>query len=507
MAEKFENVTNAFFAYANEHPAQPAIVHARGSVSFGQLAREVRQMAGYYADRGIGPGDRVLVFVPMSLDLYRSVLALFATGATAVFVDEWSDAHRLEQACQLAGCRAFLGGWKAQILAWLKPSLRHIPHRLKPTGYKKAKGINSLFQAQPDSEALITFTTGSTGTPKGAQRTHGFLGAQLSAIAAAIRPQAGQIAFSTLPIVPFIFLSTGMTTVLPEFNTRKLATLHPGKLADQLNRTCVELLITSPFVAMSLANCKKDYPTLAQLYVGGAAVFPEMARQLCQAFPSAQVDIVYGSTEAEPISLVSAASLMNSSRDKGLLVGRVHDSIKLRIMSLHDPPDQFENSTLMNRASFAVNVVGEVVVAGDHVLSNYLGDPKNWMSNKIQVNGKLWHRTGDSGFLDESDQLWLTGRCKQLIFLPGDRMIAPFVIEAQLAGLEGVKEGTVISDDGGLQVYIVPDNTIDERKRRDLRKQVESILEAETFGWHELHELPKDPRHHSKIDYARLKMN
>lgn len=500
MKEKFENIVVDFFSHAARAPEQIALVDGEEQLSYGELAQEVQQMAGYYQERGLRPGDRVLVFVPMSIDLYRSVLALFAFGATAVFVDEWSDAQRLEQACALANCRAFLGGWKAKAYAFFKPALRKIPLSLKPTGYKNRMPKKELFAARPESEALITFTTGSTGIPKGAQRTHGFLTAQLSAIQKAIDAQPGRSALSTLPIVQFIFLSNGMTAVLPAFNARKLAALRPEKIIKQIQDWNVEVCITSPFVAQALAKKAPISCPLQELYVGGAAVFPKAAKKLITAFPKAIVNIVYGSTEAEPISLVNAEELINLKNQRGLLVGEVHECIQLRILPLQNLPTEYRQTEELEQASLPSGTIGEIVVAGDHVLANYLGDSSTWMKNKLACAGTLWHRTGDAGFLDEDGRLWLTGRCKQLIALANNEMIAPFVVEEKLANLANVQEGTVVKKGTELHAFIVVEGGLNKQ----IEKEVIKNIGAKNVKLHVLNELPKDPRHHSKIDYARL---
>src|SRR5262249_35102583 len=61
-------------------------------------------------------------------------------------------------------------------------------------------------------------------------------------------------------------------------------------------------------------------------------------------------------------------------------------------------------------ACCGVNEPGEIVVNGDHVVPGYLrgeGDEET----KFRVDGAIWHRTGDAGYLDEHGRLWLLGRC------------------------------------------------------------------------------------------------
>jgi non-ribosomal peptide synthetase component E (peptide arylation enzyme) len=114
-----ENVTDLFFAHAEKSPARCAIVNGKNRISYGELATQVKQTAAYFQSKGIGKGDRVLVFLPMGIDLYRTVLALFDIGATVVFLDEWVSRERLDVCCRLAKCKAWIGGWKVKILSFL----------------------------------------------------------------------------------------------------------------------------------------------------------------------------------------------------------------------------------------------------------------------------------------------------------------------------------------------------------------------------------------------------
>ena len=71
-----------------------------------------------------------MIFVPMSIDLYRIVLAIFSMGATAVFLDEWVNKNRLEICCQLADCNGFIGTSKARLSGYFLQELRKIPIKL-----------------------------------------------------------------------------------------------------------------------------------------------------------------------------------------------------------------------------------------------------------------------------------------------------------------------------------------------------------------------------------------
>ena len=57
--------------------------------------------------------------------------------------------------------------------------------------------------------------------------------------------------------------------------------------------------------------------------------------------------------------------------------------------------------------------VGELILAGDHVVEEYLGDKKFTLENdKINIDGKVWHRTGDAA-IDNNNDLHMSEFKKQ----------------------------------------------------------------------------------------------
>ena len=70
----------------------PALVPVDGPpLSWDGLRRRVEALAGGLRAAGIGPGDRLVLLLPMGVDLYVALLALFHRGATAVLVDPAAD--------------------------------------------------------------------------------------------------------------------------------------------------------------------------------------------------------------------------------------------------------------------------------------------------------------------------------------------------------------------------------------------------------------------------------
>lgn len=61
------NIADVFFRVAAKDPERLAIIHRDRSITYGELARQVRSTAAHFRGKGLVPGDRVLVFVPMGI--------------------------------------------------------------------------------------------------------------------------------------------------------------------------------------------------------------------------------------------------------------------------------------------------------------------------------------------------------------------------------------------------------------------------------------------------------
>ncbi|SEJ58239.1 Acyl-CoA synthetase (AMP-forming)/AMP-acid ligase II [Dyadobacter sp. SG02] len=501
------NVVDLFHEAARKSPDKPAIIYREKAVSFGDLENAVNQTAAHFLHKGIRKGDRVLVFVPMSDDLYRTVLALFRIGAVAVFLDEWVSVKRLAECCRLAQCAAFIGTFKGRVLARLLPGLRAIPLHLG-LKYDAGRPIPAFAKTTREDIALITFTTGSTGTPKAAIRTHGLLFEQFQALIPLIDPPGdaspGDVCMPVLPIVLLINLGVGITSVIADFNARRPGSMKPEKVVEQIRRHKVSSIIASPFFVKQLSRFVSDnrlvLNTIQKILTGGAPVFPREAGIYRNAFPQAHIGIVYGSTEAEPMSMISAGELIASETGRGLNVGKVEVAATVKIIRISDESIVAPDEEALSKLEVMPGEIGEIIVSGKHVLRDYLHNPEALKRNKIFVGTQCWHRTGDSGFWNGN--LFLTGRCASLI-RTRDGLLSTFLFENRFQSIQGVETGTVmLLRDRPTAVIELTDPA--------RREAVQSAIQAMPEAFEDIVFVPKiplDPRHNSKIDYEKLRVH
>lgn len=501
-----ENIIRLFIKAAHQHGNRVAFIEKEEKASYEQLLEKVKITASYFLKNEINKSDKVLVFVPVSVQLYVVVLALLYIGAVPVFLDEWVSLKRLKACLQTVPCKAIVGPRKVRLLSCLISPLRKLK-KLSPVPSSGLLPMPLPTQTKRSDTALVTFTTGSTGTPKAANRTHQFLAAQYSALHPLL-DNAYTVSLTLLPIVVLLNLCLGKTNVLPgkKLQLQKESTAH--FLLQLIKQQKVEMLVASPAITVAIANVMKQHNyvpnVIKQIITGGGPVFPDGATTIVGAFPNADSLVVYGSTEAEPVSTISMQALAATSKEillqKGLPVGDLHQAASVVIIPFTRAviPNLTDKEFLQMQVPAGAS--GELLVSGPHVLQTYLNNEAAQKQNKFFVGNTLWHRTGDKALLDEEHRLYFFGRCNEVIMWKGKK-IYPLLATWQLKQQVPVKEAALLLLNNKMLLVL-------EKADKMLLKQVAQYL-VDT----DLHsaiicfvkKIPKDKRHQTKIDYEKLK--
>jgi acyl-CoA synthetase (AMP-forming)/AMP-acid ligase II len=510
------NIAGILEAQAKASPHRLAIVERHRSIAFGDLDRTVASVARELAAAGVTAGMRVLVVSRMSIGLYTTMIALFRLRAVAVFADPSAGRRRLNQCVERVTPGAFVAIPRAH---WLRVSSRAVRRiRIKAAIEGRVPGAVSIGRdvagahpveaCEADTPAIITFTSGSTGEPKAVVRTHGFLIAQHRALADALALAAGEVDLCTLPIFLLANLASGVTSVIPDADLRSVGSVDPAPIERQIHDTRPSRTVASPaFLARLASHAMRQRATLEtfrRIYTGGAPVFPAALDAIASAAPGAAVVAVYGSTEAEPIAEVDRREITEADRDAmaggaGLLAGRPVGSIELRILQDRwGAPLGPWNGDELDRHTLKPGGVGEIAVTGEHVLRGYL-DGAGDAETKIDAAGRVWHRTGDAGYLDGTGRLWLLGRCAAKLS-DGDGVIYPFAVEAAASVVRGVVRTAFVMH-RGRRVLVVEMSGDAGALRSQLFERLAWAKVAEVAI---VPRIPVDRRHNAKVEYPAL---
>ncbi len=471
------------------------------AATYAELEASANRFAGDLCARKIRKGDPVLVFVPMSLELYVTLLGLFRIGAVAVFLDPSSGLNHINVCCAKLPPAALVSVWPLRILRPLVRGLRGIAKVFGPAPISRFGGDELPLPDHPSPEdpALITFTSGSTGRPKAAVRSHRFLLAQHAALRDSITLEEGEKDLTTLPVFVLANLASGLTSILPDAKISRPGSVDARRIARQTSRLHPTRTGGSPAFYQRLLENPDSLGGFRKIYTGGAPVFPSLLQKLQQAAPAASVVAVYGSTEAEPIAHVACHDISASDWEamrggRGLLAGVPIPEIQLRIL-----PDQWTKPVTAFQP-LPSGQVGEILVTGNHVLKSYFqgeGDE----ATKVSIGNEIWHRTGDAGYLDVDGRLWLVGRCAARVD-DAHGTLYPFTVECVAMTFPGIRRAAFVQFRGQRLLVIEPEGSLAESSKKEIEA---ACAWAHIPEIRVLRRMPVDGRHNAKIDYPRLK--
>ncbi len=460
----------AFDAQVAVQPDRPAIIDGKGrKVSFSSLHHRAGFLADEWAKRGIGAGDRVLIAMGVTPDLYAALAALWRLGAVAVLPEPAMGLKGVKTALAAAEVKAWIGAGMLRVLPLLVPRLLGVKRLSLGAGAASALPSPDWPDNHP---ALMSFTSGSTGRAKAIMRSHGFLAAQNRAVGPLLASEGAEVDLVAFPVFVLANLGSGVTSVLPNWPLRRPDRADGQAIRAHIAKHGVTRLLLPPVLAQTLADALLP-ASVTTIFTGGGPVFPDVVERLMAHNPALRIMAVYGSTEAEPIAELEVSALSPADRARidggeGLLAGPPVSAVRVRIVD------------------------DEILVAGDHVVETYVDPADNAATKTRDAEGAVWHRTGDGGRFDEAGRLWLLGRTQGCI-----QGLWPFAIEVAARSWPGVRRAALCPLDGKACLAIEGDTA-------HLVRWQEAAAALGVATVVALKSIPLDRRHRSKVDHARL---
>ncbi len=484
------NVADLVLDHAGYAPAAPALIVPAGGqdrvIRYDDLAARAGAYAAGLDAAGVRAGARVLVLMRPDAELYALVLAILAGGMTLVVVDGRAGARRLLGLLDDAAPDVVIA--TPSLIRWwpINGALRRARRFTVGGSMLGARRLERLIGGAPsplvvrdvgsEAPAVVSFSSGNTGRSKAITRTHGVLIAQHRALAAAMPLEEGDINLPGFPLATLHNLCCGTTSIIPPGDLRAMADSDPSEIAALLAHHDVTSLSGAPSyigeLARHLVRSGAPAVSIRRIVVGGGPVGRALCADIRAAFPNAEAHVVYGATEAEPITSVTVDEVMADRDREGFLVGL---PVK-------------ETEVCLLTANGSRGTVGEVAVRGEQVAS-----------------GETWHRTGDIGRFDALGRLWLLGRIGTEVSHHGF-MLQPYVVEADALAIPGVRAAALVAHSRAASGELIVELDVGADDGALLRELRDMLAERglPELGVRMADRIPMDARHASKVARAAL---
>lgn len=519
------NIAARLSEAARKLPDKVAILTPDGrSLTFAALEDLAARTAAGLKAEGVGRGTRTLLFVPPSLEFFSLTFALFRLGAVPVLIDPGLGRKGLLGAIREVEPEVMLGVPRAQLARVLFPSAFRSVKRSITVGRRwlwggptlqgilqRSPGAEPLAPTRADELAAILFTSGSTGAAKGALYTHGIFDAQVNIIGREWGIGQDEIDLPAFPLFALFSTGLGVTCVIPEMDASRPGAVDPEKIVAAVEAHRPTYSFGSPAFWIRVADhClarSLRLESLRRVFVAGAPVQPALVQKLSSVLPpGAEVVIPYGATESLPVSWIAGSEILEhtaarTAAGEGICIGRPIAESEVRVIALEDGPI----ASMRDARLAKPGEIGELTVRGPVTTRGYWRRPEDDRRSKITgEDGVIWHRMGDTGWIDDQGRLWFCGRKSHRVETASGRLFSvcceaifnqhPEVRRCALVGV-GPKPVIVVEHVSG-KVPRDPERLTEELKT--LGKNSPLTAEITTLLYYP-GTLPVDVRHNAKI--------
>ncbi|MBP2455952.1 non-ribosomal peptide synthetase [Mycolicibacterium lutetiense] len=432
------SITGLFAAQVARASDAPAVTFNGRSITYAELDAASDRLAHRLVSLGVGPGERVALLFPRSIEAIVSIVAVLKSGAAYLPIDPMHPDARIQ--FMLADAEPAVAVTTTELMGRLAGC------DLEVIDFEEVRHRSGQSEALPSPTAAdiayLIYTSGTTGVPKGVAITHRnvvrlleTLDAELG-LAGQVWTQCHSLAFDySVWEIWGALLFGGRLVVVPEAVTRAPEVLHALLAAEQVTMFSQT---PSAFYALQAVDALRPGPggqlKLETVIFGGEALEPQRLRAWLDHHPgSPRLINMYGITETTVhASFREIVGVDAEGSVSPIGVPLAHLGFFVLDPSLRPVP---------------VGVVGELYVVGTGLGCGY------WRRGGLSASrfvacpfggaGARMYRTGDLASWGGDGQLRYAGRVDEQVKIRGYR-IELGEIQTALAEADGVGQAAVI---------------------------------------------------------------
>ncbi len=423
---------------------------AAREVTYQELLNNAGRTAGLLTTLGVGVGDRVGIFATNSVESVEAIFAGAFVGATVVPMNFRAGATETAHLLSDSGISVlFTESRYSDLIAQNKPDdLSHVFVVDDPSSYATAR--DEAFElpvpedVDPDGLCALLYTSGTTAMPKGVKLTNGAVtGYVMGTNDAATGEDMGRIA-----VAAPLYHIAGLTSMLNALYSGRVVVLLPQFEASSWIDCVCNHSVTHAFLVPTMLARVLEVPNfsaaafsrLEAITYGAAPMPPSVIRRAIDMFPpNVAFAGAYGQTETTSTVAVldpddHRIEGTDEEKERKLhrlsSVGQVLEDVQVRVVDA----DTGE--------AVAPGVIGEVQLQTFRAMDGYWGNDEK---TRVTIDDEGWVHTGDLGYLDDDNYLFLAGRTGDMIIRGGENVLPdevegvlydhPSVLEAAVVGL------------------------------------------------------------------------
>lgn len=414
--------------FADNVPARAdkvLIVDPGRQATYGQMAREVANVAAWLLQQGLRPGDRVVIHLRKSIAEVAAMLAVARVGGVVVNVNHQWTPEQVRYVAEDCGATLMICDKRAARAA----TVGGLPGRLcrlLVVGAAAADGWD-VYESLPDAEppptlvldtslAMIIYTSGSTGKPKGVMLSHRNIVSGARSVARYLRLCGDDRLLGVLPY-SFDYGFNQLSTMLLLGGT----VVHQQvPMASEVLKTAKQQAVTGIAAVPPLWNQIVRYlqetpielPALRLITNSGGKIPSAILNAMPAVFPGVEIFLMYGLTEAFRSTYLEPAKFLKKKGSIGRAIPGAEVYVIRAGKGVAQPGEE-----------------GELVHRGPLVSLGYWGKP-DLTAQRIRPCPELVSLIGDepvvySGDLvrvDEDGDIWFVGRGDSMIKTSGFRL-------------------------------------------------------------------------------------
>ncbi len=375
--------------------------------------------------RGIEKGDRVLIYLENSPEYLFSLFALWRIGAIAIPTNRIYTANELQYMIEDSAAKLIITDKEGESILEVDSFV------IENLDDYKSSEILPPANTKWDDLCQLQYTSGTTGKPKGSMLTHGNYYSAIHNECDVLGLKQSDVFLGIYPMA-----HVGLSWAIAALRSASLYIMMEQYNIDDYLRLCreeeVTVLTGMPPVIHSLTNidARQDLKTVREIISGGGPLHRKIWKKFYQTYHIPIIN-AYGLSETIVIgtgTVIRPEDYLTADRYES--VGHPVCFSEVKIV------DELDSSREMKKYE-----TGEIALRGPAIAKGYWGNEE---ATKEAFLEDGWFLTGDVGYLDDDNRLFITDRKKDMIVMSGWK-IYPTEVEEELIKCPLIEEIAVFS--------------------------------------------------------------